>query len=685
MRVERKKALLIALILLNAAVPFTAPPAIIRAASSFIHLYFLPGLAFVLLFGNPHRQALDNLLLPLLLSPVLVAISVVGLDLIGLPFDAAVGLSLGLFNMVLLLIVIGGKGSPSTGETAHMHSSGWWIILTPLAFAATLSVLYAANNFLLMQEDAWTHACYISEILDRGLPPMEPCLPDVPLRYMWFYHLFIASFMHTSGIDLFWSMGIFNIVVAFCFPLLVARITALLTDRVEHIALVPLFAIAGLESPLWIMWPLNLLRTYFGDVKDSAEIARVLGKVQLNSPHVIQSLRSQWTWMVNLVDKFITITVFGYTLELFILAVLAVLTLGRERAARVRSMIYLVAVFVGTLAFHVVTGIALVSSLLGMVFLYILYERLRNHRSIRYEIRVIVPVSAIIAFLVLLPYIRSLLGSGSGEVSLRDYFNFGTTSFITIIAPLIILFPFARRALRQAIAIGDEKYKILGAWILALFAECILIDLPGVNESKLIFPLFALLIITIAPQLIDSAFDARTRGRTIAIVAILFLVPPTLTIRGFILAKPVREEYVRRGSIDGEDRLLFRWIENNTDPDAVMIERNVYRLMPVLAHRRNFFPNEQVIVTAGYGSDKIDRYREIRDRIFSNERITPADIDFLAGIGMPFYVVAWRNDFNDIPGLEKKLDEQSALFEKVYERPRATIYRIETGNDVPAE
>jgi hypothetical protein len=675
MKIRGQQVLFLLSLLIAVAASLLPSPVAVRIPLYFFLLFYIPGLALLALVGDPERPPTDDLFLPLLLSPPLVVSIVVGAHSLGLTLGDAMRYSPIVFPLILFAVSI---ARPPSDRTIQPQMRGWWILLTPVLFAGTIALMYASNTLLLSRSDAWTHACYINEIIDRGIPPMEPCLPDTPLHYMWSYHLFVASFIRTSGTGTFQAMGAFNVVVAFVFPYLIARIAALFTTSRRHVALVPLFAIAGLESACWIMWPLNFLTVLFGSVKGADEVSRILGKVALHSPDIIQSLRSNWTWMVSTLDKFLTITVFGYTMDLFLLGFLVVVTAAGAKSRWLRSFLLMIFLIASTCAFHIVTGIALALTAAGsgLAYCVLAFTRWRDP-AWRFH-GLLVPMASIVALAAISPYVLSLMPGKSGGAGLLENVQLGTTSLLTIIAPLVILFPFALASIRKISSDFRGIRMTLGIWILTLIPFNIIIDLPGVNESKLIFPLFLLLVIPLSVELIDRFSDRRRRIRILSLSAafVLFAVPSILTMRGFLLARPKTVEEARRNEISEEDKTTFRWITSNTPADAVMIERNDYRLMPVLTHRRNFFPDRQIIKTMGYGGAKIERLAEIRDRFFSCDPMEDEDIVFISQIGKHYFVLLWSEDVALLPCLEQKYSDQPEFFEMVYESRQLKIFEV---------
>lgn len=647
-------------------------PAPLKIVAAALLFFFLPGWIVIRCCGASLPR-LDRLVLPLTLSPVIVTICLIMLRLLGLAFDDGVSIFLAAAAGVAILLVLLGRPRPEAIPAPP--PGGASILLVPVLFAGIVAVAYGLNHFLLVRSDAWTHACYVREILDRGVPPMEPRFPDVSIRYMWFYHLFVAAFVRTAGTGVFASMGFFNVVAAFSFPYLVARLTGLFTDRPGIVRLVPLFATAGFESPVWVLWPLNLLRALAGKVRDANEITRIVERVDLHSPAVIDSMRIKWTWMVSLIDKYVTVTVFGYSLNLFVFCAFLVIASIGTRSSRARLAVMTVLLAAGALIFHVVTGVALVAATIGAGLLFALLQKRRLGRFPDVSATLVAPAAATLAAIAILPYVLSLTGGESGETS-GGMLQFGLTSLLTIAAPLLVLFPFTRAGLPRLVRDRPERGPLLLCWMIPLLALNAVVDLPGVNESKLVFPLFILLAVPVTGELARRLLDDPPRRRIGAAVAalLLFLFPAAMTVRGFLLARPTVPFEFHRAETSEAERDLLDWISRRTPVDAVIIESDDHALSPVLARRRSFFPDEVVIATMGYGGPKVATYRAIRESLFSGRPIDGPVLAPLRESGRPFYILLWRKDAGG--GRRAALDARPRLLEQVFGNSSGRIYRV---------
>ena len=227
-----------------------------------------------------------------------------------------------------------------------------------------------------------------------------------------------------------------------------------------------------------------------------AEIRRIIANTTINGAEVIRFLTPTGTWQVNWSDKFLTITAFNYSLNLFLTFLILVLNGSFLARNRIRSTVTLVVIVLGTMLFHVVTGIVLLCCVIvSLVFLYLGSRYIYRERQplSRYYVLLftIILVSA-----VALPYFFSLVtrsgdaqGSGGGGI-FHDRFHVGGRSILTILLPLsVLLFP-AREAFKRLFSGVDHVSRTMIAWIICLLFFCIFINIGIVGEKKFIYFLF---------------------------------------------------------------------------------------------------------------------------------------------------------------------------------------------------
>ncbi len=659
-------------------------PAPISFFFGVLQTFFLPGFVLLLFLKDEKRHWFGYLAIAPLLSPVILTFST--LFILGFTGTIETALRIFLFFTYFFLgLSIITRKFNRPGAKASLPSS---VPVICIVFGGLIAALYIINPALMKRSDAWYHASIISEILARGIPPLEPLLADFPVKYMWFYHFFVASVIKLSGLRIFPAMALFNIMAAFSFPYLIAKYASFFTKKARNITIATLLAIAGLESVSWILWPVQLGRALFGEVRGVDEILRIISKIELNSSNVIFSLSPFGTWMVNLPDKFITITVFGYSLNLFLLSLLIVLIARSEEKFRINTVFLLLLAISGTLIFHVVTGVTLLCSIIGSVILIFLGYRLVLRKKTPVTQLFFLLLTGLAAFALALPLLSRVdMSSGSGNSNiLAEHLHLGWKNILTILAPLLILFYPMRDAVKKIFSGHHKRYhEVISSWVICLLALNVFVDLPSVNESKFIFPLFLLIgppiFIEIARKIRENN-GAKRRG-LILLTLFLFLPAPILTFRGFLVNRPASPIEIRRFSVDNKDYPVFEWIRENTSSDAVIVENNRYHLMPVLAQRRNFYSDLGIIHVLGYDEEKMFSYEHIEKELFSSEPLSAESIENLKDIEYDIYIAVWEEDLNTIPSLVGRFDLYPDLFESVYKNKRIELYRFK--KPVPAK
>ncbi|MFO7915439.1 MAG: hypothetical protein R6U43_07085 [Candidatus Krumholzibacteriales bacterium] len=553
------------------------------------------------------------------------------------------------------------------------------VILLSIGYGLLIALSYYINDVLLIRSDAWYHASVTREILSRGIPPMEPWLPDKPIRYMWIYHLFIASWKRLSGLPLFKSMVALNVISALSFPYLIARISAFFIEERKKIFFVSLIAVAGLESASWIAWPLIFARVFGGEVSGVVEVKRILGEVSFNGPGMIHTLAPFPTYMVNLTDKFITVTSFSYSFILFLLTFIIFISRDYLKRTTVRSTLFIGFLVLGSFLFHIVIGTALICTLIGTAAVLIILRLSRKHFNENYSLIILPAVAAAAAGIVGMPYLISLGGTETGGGNfLYEYTHFGFKSLITIMLPLGILFCPAWRAVRKIFNSERDEYFYVASWLIVMFILAIVVDLPSGTEDKLIFPLFLLLGPIIYIEILAIIAEARGKRRSILIawVILLFAVPPVLTFRGFMDFNSDEAGISSRKQMYISNRTLFRIVEENTAPDDIVAENGFDHLAPVFSGRRNLAGEFKLARVYGYDIDYINRYLHINRNLFSKEDISEITVRELSGEEFELYLVVTDRDIRQNAYLADKFRRNSSFFKPIYSGKDGILYKF---------
>jgi len=658
-------------------VPLYAP---LQIVSGVIQSFVLPGLVLLFLLGDRDRPWTDNIFFVPLVSPVLLTLTVLLALRITGDLSTSLKLSSCLFYLAFIILALSGRDRFGKSVSPVPSSA----VILSVAYGLLIALSYALNDLLLIRSDAWYHASVTSEILSRGVPPMEPWLPDKPIRYMWMYHLFLASWKSLSGLDLFRAMGFFNIVSAFSFPYLIARIISVFISGSRRIFWSSLISIAGLESVSWIAIPVVLARPFIGTVKGAAEFSRIIGNLKFDGPNMAHTLTPYIASMVNLSDKFITITSFSYSFDLFLLVFVLFLSRDYMRKSKIGSAILFFMVILGSFLFHVIVGTALICAVIGAGILLCLLNRFVSKRPFELYPRLMPLAAAAAAAAAGLPYLASLGGTETGGGSfLGEYLHFGLRNLITIALPLLILFRPARKAVGKIFSLGKEEYVLLASWLVPLTALNLFVDLPRGNEDKLIFPLFLLLGPMVSMEITGIMGGARGARKKLLLAwtMFLFLVPPALTFYAFIDYSADEAGIEKRYHAFRGDRTLFEVICSRTENHAIVAERGFDHLMPVFAGRRSLAGMMYLHNIYGYDAEYITDYYDLNNDLFACGPLAGETIDRLAGLDFEIYVAVLREDFTECPFLATKFEDGEGLFELVYADGEGRLYHyLKPGN-----
>jgi len=675
-----KKVIIIA-VLLSALSLFIVLPQPLRIICALFQLFLLPGLVLTLFVLEGRISRPDQIFLSIIISPLILSLLTVVVNMATGDIVLSAKIILAASYVFLAAALVSGRHARVKEEGVRIPKA---IILVSISYAGLILLSFMINDYLLIRSDSWYHAAVVSEVLTRGIPPKEPLLADVSIKYMWFYHLFQALCIRFSGMTLFRAMGFFNIINAFLFPCLLARFTAHFTRKKYLIVLVALFGIAGLDSASWILWPVVLIKAFIGDVTGMAEIRRIIEAITLNGAEVIRFLKPMGTIQVNWSDKFLTITVFNYALNLFLSCLILVLDREFLKSSRWRSGSLLFVIILGTFLFHVVSGATLLFILFGSTILT--YLRFRFIRREKYSISedIVQLIPALVAALIAAYYFMSLTSvsnSASGNKLIDNIFHVGFASILTIAVPLMILFFPARAALKKLLSGSDYISKAMIGWILCLIILSIFINIGSVGEKKFIYFLFLIIGPPIYIQIVEKIrtySGARKILLTVAVM-ILFVVPPLLTFRGFMMDEPREKIDTRRYNISDEDKAYFEWMRENTPKNSVIIENNIYHLSPVYASRRNFYSWYGIIRVLDYSGPKMETYRSVQESLFSPDEIQSHTIEIMRNMEQELYIAIWREDIESSPWLAQRYSRKSRWFREVYSSQRVSLYSLKDG------
>ncbi len=207
---------------------------------------------------------------------------------------------------------------------------------------------------------------------------------------------------------------------------------------------------------------------------------------------------------------------------------------------------------------------------------------------------------------------------------------------------------------------------------------CLFVDLPSVNESKLVYPFFLVFGAIVLVEALRMTSEARRLKKSVLVIwlMILFIVPPVLTYRGFINARPRHPVDVRRHSLSSADMEVFEWITANTGPRAVIAERENFHLAPVYSARRNLYATGGVLSVLGYGGEKYDSFAALSEALYGEKEPSAADLRKAGTEGLDLYITVWERDIADCPWIRDRFTGNSRFFSEVFVNDKVKLFRF---------
>jgi hypothetical protein len=649
----------------------TGAPHPLRVACGSVLALYVPGLAVMLLLGDRHAPAADDVFMPPLYSVTALSLLVLAVYPITRSLGPAVFLSLLIALVLLVLALFIRRRALAPPARAPLPAAA---LLVPLVFGGIVGGLHLLNPYLIVRSDTLLHAPIVGEILDHGIPPMDPLLPAAPIQYMWFYHVGVASLVVLTGLSVLNALALLNLMTAVLFPYLVARITAHFTNSRLRIAAASALAVVGVGAASWIVWPICLLKTIQGEVRGSAAMALIVDSIHLNDSRVISFLRPAWTELVSIPDRFLTISGFQYGIDLVLLALLLVLNRDAQKRAPLAAAVTLTFAIAGAFLSHVVAGPVLIAVMLGTSGLLLLGWRLRLWERPPGFLTLALPAAGLVVALLCWPYLKSLTSGDRQALHLTRYLYFGVTNILTLIAPMVGLFFIVRPLLRRLVDVRTLENRILLAWLATLLFLNLFVTTPNQQSRKFALLFLTLLAVPLSLALADTLAALPRARRTLPLLWLLVLLgaPTALTVRGFLLERPgtiaLKNAYQPRGDCAA----LYRWVSATAPATAVVTEPNPESLTPLYTHRHALMPHPGLQWLSS--GTPLQGYATLHRELFADGPLAEATVERASALGCELYVVVWADD---PPHLGRQFESRAPLFQKVYENSAGAVYRFD--------
>jgi hypothetical protein len=653
--------------------------------AAFVWLGVFPGLALAHLL-LPGATPATRWTLGVALAPLATAVTGWALVRAGLPLQTAAR-----------LVAVGGWLLFAGGEARSLAARdrgaddapgdrvawGW-----ALAAAAFVVLPALVNAWTRVRSDSWVHAGIVWEIAERGLPPQDPRFAGAPLHYLWFYNLFLAL-LHTlrPASSPFTHMVTANACWIGLEVWLGWQLAwALWRERAAARAALPLL-LTGLNAGALVLWPLWLLRGLSGEVRGLAEVRRILSETHLGSVDVMYQLGAPFAWMVNSWDKFMLGTALGYAYLLLLLSLWAgARWLGDAREARVpgapppwRWLLVAFAASAGMMLFHTVVGLSVIP--VSVVACLLLAGFAGRDSRLGPRARPLWLAAASLAGLaVTWPYFHSIASGWDAGLSgaERRHLHFDWHMPWTLATACGLVACAAWPAVRRVIAERHRAGVWLACWMLGMTAIALLVHLPGNNEFKFVWQVFAPLAILGGAGLPAMLAAWRVRlGRPLATacIAFAFVLPAALLQFGFLL-DPSGATAPETHREPGEPE-LYAWVREHTPVNAVFADFHARDVLLVEGRRR-------LLVGIADGPDRVApppppreamaRRRAVAADLYGPARDLAGDATCLDSLGGPAYVLYRARDFADSTPW-RALDADTARFERVYAAGGCFVYR----------
>ncbi len=568
--------------LLALAVAGLLAPGLPGQLGSYVWLGVFPGMAMVRLL-LPRAGTMTRWTVGVALSPLVSALFAVALLAGGLDLQTGARL-IGLAGWILFAGGEARASAPAEAEDAPPFDPWvWWACLGAVAFVAIPPL---ANAWIRVRSDGWVHGALVWEIVHHGIPPVDPRFIGMPLNYVWFYNLFIAQLTSLRGQDPFTFMAIMNGVDIGLVVWLVWQLGWAVWGERRAARGGVLLLLLGLNAGAYLLWPLRLARVWTGEVRGWAEVQRLIAGIRLDSTDVLYELNAPFTHMVQFFDKFTLGTPIGYA---WLMMLLHFLALARWLASgNGRWLVVSAFAAAGMQLFHGVVGMSVVPVTTGAVVLTVLLSRRLPWLPARGRL-VWFALATLAGFLACTPYSRAISKGWDAHKTgvAHSFLHFTGVMPWTLLTACGIALAFTLPAVRRLLREERALAAWLAVWVSGMTLFAVFVHLPEGNEHKFVWPIFSVLAILGGASWSPAMEMMRRRAGAIGLAvafAVLFLVPPALTLRGYVL-DPGGRSSEALSPRPGEEA-LYRWLRDSTSTDVVVIDNLSRDLVNVLGQRR---------------------------------------------------------------------------------------------------
>lgn len=563
-------------------------PGSIGHLAAHLALGVVPGLGLSLLL-LPRAGRLTQITIGSALGPLVATCLAWAMLMAGRSWaEAATVVVAGGLAMLLCGLTVARAPAADPEQGPGLDRFGVLALLLAVTFVALPPLL---NSFNRIRSDSWIHAGIAIDLLEHGVPPIDPRFAGLRLNYVWFYNLYLALVSATGGgRGLFGSMVLMNVTDM---GVLMA-ITWLLAMRcwrsIEAARGSLLLLSFGLGAGAWLLWPLHGLRTLRGEQQGSAEWARILSEVHLDSTFVFHTLTAPFAAMVNHWDKWTVGSSIGYAYLFVGVMLLALARTASAGAWRWRVIAALAAA--AMLLFHSVVGLSVVPVTLGaLVLRWLIASPPRDAAATR---RLVLDGLAIgMGAVATLPYLRSITAGWSAGRSgvAHQFLHLHWLMPWTLLTACGIAAAFAWPGLQRAWRGTDAAQRLVAAWLTGMVSFALIVHLPEGNEVKFVWPVFFALAVLGGQSAWSWVTRPRARMRRAGFTLgamLVFAVPPALSLWGLLhdsaeAYQPELRDVMRPAP---GSTAFQRWVRSATPQDALFLDAEGRDHLMVLGRRR---------------------------------------------------------------------------------------------------
>lgn len=597
---------------------------VLGAGAMWILLMVLPGAFGARLIDNARLGTCEALLAGAVISPVLLTLIAVATLFAGGNLQAAVLACLAVASSVSLAAILARR--PALIPSSRRETVVLLIFLAGLLLL--VSTLPFTREWWRIRSDAWFHAAVVAQIRDFGLPPEDPYFAGLPLQYMWFYHVLVATLSEALHVDSFWTMALVNAHATVALVLAGYRFASVLRPRLQERIAGMATLVFAFNAAFWVLLPVKLVKAFMGDVRGGEEIARTFALTPLhyNTAYGFMNIYYNQEFFL---DKFMVATAFGLALVFMTSGWAAAIDFlrGGQRSA----LLLLAASIVGMLGFHSLVGFVF---LVGLVGGSILMHFARG-RVDGYQVRpvaVMVGVS-VLCFLAMTPYLYQVMHAKEREQVFPLDFSFPKIAGILIANAFVIAVALFSRPFWRDRSPGA---RFLGFGTAAVTVFCFSISLPGPNTyDKLGYFMFIPLAMVAGFAMADSVAARRGRAR-IAVAAawvLLFFVPVNAIAFVSCFGTPSAVE------VTPAEARLSEWVRAHTPRDAIIIDDDDRVALLVTGPRRYFWGTLAYAEQWGYPKSEMSRRRHLVESLYGEADLDVPAQETLASVELPLFVV----------------------------------------------